>query len=125
MTRLLSIFALFCGTGMLVTWGYLFATGNVPELKTTPIEATFLHIAEFVTAFALLASGYGLLKGRGWSLRIAPIALGMLLYCSIYSIGVFGQQGNQPATAFFVVIALLTLLFAVWLTLRSIPAASV
>ena len=65
---------------------------------------------------------YGLLAHQAWGLRVAAIALGMLLYCSIYSIGVFGQAGNRPATAFFVAIALLTLLFSGWLGLRNTPA---
>ncbi len=118
MTRALSIFSLFCGLRMLGTWGTLRVTGNVPELETTPMEAGFLLAAEFLTAGALLASGYGLMAHQPWGTRFAPIALGMLLYCSVYSIGVFGQAGNPPATAFFVAIALLTLFFSGWLGLR-------
>jgi hypothetical protein len=122
MTRALSIFSLFCGLGMLGTWGTMFILGKVPELKTAPIGTGFLLAAEFLTAGALLLGGYGLLAHQAWGLRVAAIALGMLLYCSIYSIGVFGQAGNRPATAFFVAIALLTLLFSGWLGLRNTPA---
>ncbi len=118
MTRVLSIFSLFCGLGMFGTWGTLLVTGNVPELETTPIEAGFLLAAEFLTAGALLARGYGLLAHQAWGIRVAAVALGMLLYCSVYSIGVFGQAGNPPATAFFVAIALMTLLLSGWLGLR-------
>jgi hypothetical protein len=119
MTRALSIFSLFCAVGMFGTWGTMFILGLVPELKTAPIETGFLLAAEFLTAGALLASGLGLLARRAWGIRLVAIALGMLLYTSIYSIGVFGQAGNQPATAFFVAIALLGFVFAGWLTARS------
>lgn len=124
MTRALSIFSLFCGLGMLGTWGTMFVLGLVPELQTAPIGTSFLLAAEFLTAGALLASGLGLLAHQAWGIRIAPIALGMLAYCSVYSIGVFGQAGNPPATVFFVAIALLTLLFSAWLGLRKTPAAT-
>ncbi len=96
----------------------------MPELRTAPIGTGFLLAAEFLTAGALLLSGLGLLAHQGWGTRVAAIALGMLLYCSIYSVGVFGQAGNRPATIFFGVIALLTLLFSDWLGLRNTPAVT-
>jgi hypothetical protein len=34
----------------------------------------------------------------------------MLLYCTVFSTGVFGQQGNTPAAAFFATVALLSAL---------------
>ena len=96
MTRVLATFSLFCGLGMLAAWGMLLITGKVPELNTAPIGTGFLLAAEFLTAATLLASGFGLLAHQGWGRRLVPIALGMLLYCSVYSIGVFGQAGNRP-----------------------------
>jgi hypothetical protein len=43
----------------------------------------------------------------------------MLLYCTVFSIGVFGQQGNIPATSFFVVIAALAAIFSTMFILES------
>jgi hypothetical protein len=112
MRKAAAIFSLFCGLAMLMTWGILLGTGRVPELETTPLEAGFLLAAEFLTAFSLLLGGFGLLSGRSWGFNMDLAALGMLLYCTVYSVGVFSQGRNMPATGFFVVIALLAGLFS-------------
>lgn len=39
-------------------------------------------------------------------------ALGMLLYCAVFSIGVMGQAGNIPPAIFFGVIAALAAAFS-------------
>ena len=41
-------FSFFCGVMMLIVWGVLFGTGKVSELKTTPLEASFLLAADAV-----------------------------------------------------------------------------
>ncbi len=105
-------FSFFCGLGMLLTWVVLFITGQVPEMSTQPFHTTFLLAAEFLTAFSLLSAGCGLLTRRRWGLGAELVALGMLVYCAVYSIGVFGQEGNTPATEFFLVIAILALVFS-------------
>ncbi len=111
MTKAAMIFSFFCGIAMFGVWATLLLTGGVPEVATTPLVVIFLLAAEFTTAGSLLVAGYGLLSRRAWGLRAELAALGMLVYCTIYSIGVFGQQSNLPATAFFVVIAALALVF--------------
>jgi len=112
MRKAVSIFSLFCGISMLAVWGILLATGQVVELRTSPLEAAFLLGAEFLTAVALILGGFGLLARKTWGLRMDLAALGMLLYCAVYSTGVFGQAGNTPAAGFFIVIAALAALFS-------------
>jgi hypothetical protein len=112
MNKTASIFSLFCGIAMLVTWGVLLGTGQVTELKTSPFQAIALLAAEILTAIALIAGGYGLLRKRLWGLRVDLAALGMLLYCAIYSIGFFGQQGILPAAIFFAAVVILAALFS-------------
>lgn len=112
MRKAVSIFSLFCGISMLAVWGILLATGQVVELRTSPLEAAFLLGAEFLTAVALILGGSGLLARKTWGLRMDLAALGMLLYCAVYSTGVFGQAGNTPAAGFFIVIAALAALFS-------------
>ncbi len=113
MTKASSIFSLFCGVAMLATWGVLLATGQVPELKTAPFETSFLLAAEFITAISLLLGGFGLLAGKNWGLTAEQIALGMLIYCTLFSTGAFSQVGNFPAAVFFAVIATLAAIFSV------------
>ena len=107
MIKTAAIFSLFCGIAMLVVWGTLLATGQVVELRSSPFQVAFLLGAEFLTAVTLILGGFGLLTGKNWGLRTDLTALGMLIYCTVYSTGVFGQAGNAPAAVFFVVVAAL------------------
>lgn len=119
MKKAASIFSIFCGVSMLAVWGILLSTRQVAELQTEPIGTTFLLGAEFLTAISLLIGGFGLLNDRNWGLRADLAALGMLLYCTVFSIGVFGQQCNLPATSFFIVIATLAAVFSTLFVLES------
>ena len=112
MRRAASIFSLFCGVAMLVVWTVLLATGQVVELRTTPLEAMALLCAEFITAGFLILGGCGALTNKTWGLRTELVALGALLYCAVYSIGVFSQAGNTPAAIFFVAITILAAIFS-------------
>ncbi len=111
MRKASAVFSLCCGVMMLIVWGVLLGTGTVPELKTTPMEAGFLLAAEFLTASSLILGAFALLSGKVWGSNMDLAALGMLLYCTVYSVGVFGQAGNLPAAGFFVVVVLLAASF--------------
>ncbi len=119
MKKAASIFSLFCGITMLVVWGILLAAGQVTELKTAPFQAAFLLAAEFLTAGLLILGGSGLLTGKSWGRTAELVALGMLFYCAVYSIGFFGQGGILPAAGFFVVIAALAVVFSTMFILES------
>ncbi len=111
LSRTAALFSILMGGLMLATWGVLLFTGQVPELFSEPLKTSLLLTAEFLTAFSLIAGGYGLLSKRRWGLTATLVAMGMLLYCVIFSVGVFGQQGILPAAAWFVLVALATLFF--------------
>jgi len=98
------------GLAQMTTWFVLFSLGKVPEIVTQPFETWMVLGAELLTGLALVLGGYAYLTGRSWGFRLELAALGMLLYCTVYSSGVFGQQGNTPAAAFFAVVALLSAL---------------
>ncbi len=119
MRKAAAIFSLFCGVMMLIVWGGLLGAGNVPELNSTPLEAGFLLAAELLTASSLIAGGFGLLSGKMWGVQMDTTALGMLLYCTVYSVGVFSQASNLPAAGFFVVIAILAAVFSASFIVRS------
>ncbi len=106
-----AVFSISMGVLMLATWGVLLFTGGVPELYTLPLETSLLLTAEFLTAFSLIAGGIGLLSSRKWGMTLTLVALGMLLYCVIFSAGTFGQQGILLAAAWFVLVGLATLFF--------------
>lgn len=111
LARTAAVFSISMGVLMLATWGVLLFTGGVPELYTLPLETSLLLTAEFLTAFSLIAGGFGLLSYRKWGMTVTLVAMGMLLYCVIFSAGTFGQQGTLLAAAWFVLVALATLFF--------------
>jgi hypothetical protein len=108
MNKAIPLFSILMGLAQMATWVILFGLGQVPEIATQPFETWMLLVAEFLTGLALVFGGYALLSRRRWGLRLELAALGMLLYCTVYSTGVFGQQGNFPAASFFAIVALLS-----------------
>jgi hypothetical protein len=110
LTRAISTFSILMGLSQMATWVVLFSLGNVPEIITRPFETWMLLVAEFLTGSVLVFGGYAFLTRRSWGLHLELAALGMLFYCTVFSTGVFGQQGNIPAAAFFAAVALLSAL---------------
>ncbi len=106
MTQASAIFAILMGVLMLIVWGILLVTGQEVEVSAGTPSALSLLAAEFLTAFSLIIGGYGLFTRRQWGLRAVLVALGMLLYCVIFSIGVFAERGIAPAVAWFVFVTL-------------------
>jgi hypothetical protein len=111
MTKAAAIFAILMGVLMLLVWGALLVTGQEPEVSAGTPPALFLLAAEFLTAFSLIVGGYGLYTRRKWGLRAALVALGMLLYCVIFSIGVFAGRGIAPAVAWFIFVTVAAAFF--------------
>jgi hypothetical protein len=124
MIKTASIFSLFCGIAMLVVWGILLVTGQFPELRSKPFEARFLLGAELLTATALILGGFGLLTGKRWALKADLVALGMLLYCTIFSTGAFGQAGHAPAAIFFGAIATLAFVLCARFVLETVKGGA-
>ncbi len=123
MNKAASIFSLFCGAAMYVTWGTMLATGQVPELKTETFETLFLLAAEFLTAASLLVGGFGLLTKKSWGSRMDLAALGMLLYCTIFSTGALGAD-STPAAIFFGTIATLAFVFSAHSVFESVKGGT-
>ena len=112
MTKAAAIFAILMGVLMLIVWSILLVTGQEPAASTGAPSALALLAAEFLTAFSLIIGGYGLFTRRQWGLHAALVALGMLLYCVVFSIGVFAERGVAPAVAWFVFVTAAAAFFA-------------
>ncbi len=115
MKRAAAIFTIAMGVMMLGSWSFLFLTNQYPAARTLPLETGYLLTAEFLTASALIAAGYGILSGRSWALPLILVALGELIYCTIRFAGELGQGGSAPGLIFFTAVALSGLTFAVLL----------
>lgn len=120
MKKIVAIFSILMGVALIGTWVVLFVLGNVPELATSLLETGLLLVAEFLTGASLIVGGSGLLVHARWGMPLSLVALGMLLYVSIYYTGILGQQGNTHAAVFMAVVAVLTLASLGY----AVPAAS-
>lgn len=87
------------------TWVVLLGSGQVAELSTRPYSTSSLLAAEFATAGVLLAGALAVVRRRPWAARILLVALGMLLYTTINTVGVSAEQGLAPAAAFMALVA--------------------
>jgi hypothetical protein len=56
--------------------------------------ALFLLAAESVMAIAALAGGWGVLRGYWWGTRVSHVAIGLMLYSTIYTLG--GSLVSEP-----------------------------
>jgi hypothetical protein len=96
--------SLLIGIGMFAQWVLFLVAGQVPELATEPWSIGLHLAAEAVTALALIASGFGLLRATYWAPWLCLVANGMLVYTAIASPGYFAQLGQWPFVGMFVAI---------------------
>jgi hypothetical protein len=105
--RFVAWYSILVGVFMLAQWGFTLGTGQTPEIQSEPIRLAFHLAAEFVTAVMLILSGIGLLRRTPWARLLSPVALGMLLYTVIVSLGYFAQQGQWAPVVMFAILLLL------------------
>ncbi len=117
MSKSTGVFGLAMGVVMVIVWVVYIATGNY-ELGSKPLQAISLLVAELTTASALVVGGLGVVRSRSWGMPLHLASLGMMLYTSIYSVGVFADV--LPASAFFVALTAATV--AAVLALSRAPA---
>ncbi len=109
MERWVAFYSILMGVLQIGTWVVLHFTGMVRTYYTAkPFETIFLLLAELITAGAVILGGSGVLAGQKWGIPLDLAALGMMLYCAIFSFGSFGQTGNLPAAAWFAILAMAT-----------------
>ena len=89
--RIASLYGIFSGSLMIVTWIMLLGAGMVPELETEPIEMIIVVIAELLTAVSLIIGGYGLYSDRSWGYHVFVLAIGMLYYSTMANLGYSAQ----------------------------------
>ncbi len=110
MARWVAYYSILMGVLQIGSWVVLYFLGAVRNYYINgPFETIFLLIAEFITAFAVIIGGSGVLAEQRWGIPVNLAALGMMLYCAIFSFGSFGQTGNVPAAAWFAILTLTAL----------------
>jgi hypothetical protein len=112
-----AIFSILIGLMMLGTWSFLLLLNKFPQVKTLPLETSYLLAAEFLTSAALITGGYGILSHRKWAVPLLLVALGELIYCTIRFAGELGQGGSAAGLAFFTSVGILGIVFSVYLVI--------
>jgi len=102
-------YSIFIGIMIIIQWVFFILTGNVPELTTAFWEIIFHIIVEFLTAFILLISGWGILSKHKSAIQGNLGAQGMLVYSAINSSGYFVQQGQWVFIIMFFTILVFSL----------------
>jgi hypothetical protein len=109
METIVAWYAIAVGALMGAWWAIDLSGGALerPDRSRTEME---LHLAaEFLTAFALVASGITFLIVGAAATAFTAAALGMLLYTLIVSPGYFMARRQYAPAAIFAVLAVLTL----------------
>ncbi len=114
-----AVFSILMGVTMLGTWSFLFLSNRYPQARTVPVESGYLLAAEFLTASALVAGGYGVLTNRKWAMPLLFVGLGELIYCTIRYAGELGQGGSAAGLAFFTSVGACGIFFAVDLVISA------
>ena len=114
-----AVFSILMGVAMLGTWSFLFLSNNFPQASQSPLETSYLLVAEFLTSAALIAAGYGVLTNRKWGLPLILVALGELVYCAVRFAGELGQGGSVSGLAFFTTVGVFAIFFAVTLVISA------
>jgi len=106
-----ALFGVIVGIVLMLIWVYRIATGGVPELYDSLLQ-TKLHVAiQFLTAAAMIFSGWALWTGRTWAFKAFILANGMLLIAVINAISWYGDRGEMGFVYFFVALAVAAVFF--------------
>ena len=112
MKTVVSVYSITMGVLIIVFWSVVWANGSVPDMLTKPWEIAMHLSAEFTTAGLLLVSGFGLLFGARWALRVNVFASGMLVYSLIQTPGYYLQRNAMIFVLMLAVSFLITVLLS-------------
>jgi len=102
MKRVVAVYCLLVGLSMLLLWAGLLIGGKVPELRSDPADLICHLVAEIATALTLIVAGLGALADGRWAASLRLVALGMLLYATINSLGYYvGRPEGTPFVVLF------------------------
>ncbi|MDR3527516.1 MAG: hypothetical protein P4L57_09560 [Rhizomicrobium sp.] len=112
MKTVVSVYSITMGALIIVFWSVVWANGSVPDMLSKPWEIAMHLSAEFTTAGLLLVSGFGLLFGARWALRVNVFASGMLVYSLIQTPGYYLQRNAMIFVLMLAVSFLITVLLS-------------
>lgn len=107
--KFVKISSIVMGLLIINQWLFFLITGNIPELKTAPIEITVHITIELITAAVLIASAMLFTADKKKSV-ICIFGQGMLGYSVVNSAGYFAQSGQWPFLIMFGVLLIISVI---------------
>lgn len=99
-------FQIVIGSGILVAWVLLVASGGVPEISAGQRDIWFHIAAEATTGVVLIAAGVLLLRNSSQARVLSAFALGALFYTAVNSPGYYADRGDWAVVAVFLMVTL-------------------
>ena len=106
------LFSILVGVVIVIVWGWLIASGDVPELEARPLGTLFHIIGELLTAVVLIVAGWGLIKDTPWARKLHILATGMLMLVVINAIAFNLERDAIGMVLAFVTFAVIAVFFA-------------
>lgn len=100
-----AVVSMLLGLAMIGWWSMALIGDRMPEIRTTPIDASLHLVVEFLTGASLIVGGTGLLLYKSWGKIVHYVSLGMLLYAVIQASGYYAERGNMVFVALFGLVA--------------------
>ena len=110
MKKIISIYYIVLGLGIISLWVMLYLSDQIVELQSNKIEILFHISIEVIMGILCILSGIVLLKHYKHKKEITILSSGMILYSVVNSSGYYAQLGNISMIIMFFIITILTLL---------------
>jgi len=107
MKKIIAIYQIIIGLGMIGIWILLFLSNQIPEIQTELIRITMHILAEITTGVLLISSGVYILTKKKFS-SLFDISSGSLIYTLIVSPGYYAQKGEWAVFAIFSAMLIIT-----------------
>lgn len=107
MKKVVAIYQIIIGLGIIGIWISLFLSNQIPETQTELIRITMHILAEITTGVLLISSGVYILTKKRLS-SLFDVSSGSLIYTLIASPGYYAQKGEWAVFAIFLAMLIIT-----------------
>ena len=122
MVQFVSFYSIAMGAALILTRMVQYLTHQLQPESTT-LQQAFTLGAEGLTGLCLILAGLGAITHRRWAAPVQLVALGMLLFCAVFSWGSFSLSGERADSIFFAASAVITLVFTVYSVRKSVRSS--
>ncbi len=107
--KVISIYMMVVGIGIIALWTMLFVSDQIPELETEPIAIAFHITIEVLMGVVSIVSGVLLLKNFKYQKEAVIFANGMICYSVVNSSGYYGDLNQYGMIVMFFFLLVISL----------------